>query len=307
MNATQVTARAAASDSPPLSAKRRRMAYIFLAPAVIVLAAITVYPTLYMFWISLHEWSIIPTLPRPFIALGQYVQIMTSPEFLNTMRVSFTFVVGAVCSEMLLGFCAAFLLFTEAKGVRWFRVPFLIPAMMAPVVVGLTWRYMYSYDLGIINYLLSVVGLPGVSWLGEGTAALMSLIIVDIWQWTPFTTLILLAGLDSLSHEPFEAAYVEGATRLQTLRYLTLPMLTPVITIALMFRTLDAFKTFDIVYIITRGGPGAATNVMAYNIWRKGFFENRLGSAAAWSIIMMIIVTVVTQIYTRMLKQANQR
>ncbi len=223
------------------------------------------------------------------------------------MRVTIVFVVGAVCAEMVLGFGAAMLLFTEHKGVRWFRVPFLIPAMMAPVVVGLAWRFMYSYDLGIINYLFNLVGIPGVSWLGEETPALISLIIVDVWQWTPFTTLILLAGLDSLSHEPFEAAYVEGATRLQTLRYLTIPMLMPVITIALMFRTLDAFKTFDIVYIITRGGPGSATNVMAYNIWRKGFFENRLGNAAAWSIIMMIIVTVVTQIYTRMLKRVNAR
>ena len=167
---------------------------------------------------------------------------------------------------------------------------------------------MFSADLGILNYLTGLLGIPKISWLGHPTWALISIILIDVWQWTPFTTLILLAGLDSLPAEPFEAAYVEGATRLQTIRYLTLPMLMPVVVVALMFRTLDAFKMFDIVYIVTRGGPANATYVLTYNIWRKGFLENRLGNAAALSVIMVIIATVVTQVFVRvMYKQAHDQ
>ena len=290
----------------PLSRTRRRIAYLLLAPAVIAAAGLTLYPTVYMLYISFHRWSIIPTLPRPFVGFGQYKEILTSPQFLNSFRVTATFVICAVFIEMVLGFCAAMLLHGEHRGVRLFRVPFLIPAMIAPVVVGLIWRFMFNAHLGVINYFVELVGLGPVPWLGNPTTALISIILVDVWQWTPFTTLILLAGLDSLPQEPFEAAYVDGATRWQTIRQLTIPLLLPVMTIVLMFRTLDAFKMFDIVYIITRGGPANATFVLSYNIWRKGFFENRLGNAAALSVIMLIIATIIAQIYIRMLyKQAH--
>ena len=303
-SASATTVRAA-KKTHTLGAARRRIAYLFLAPAVIVAAALTLYPTVYMLWISFHRWSIIPTLPRKFIGLGQYAEFLQSPEFLNTVRVTGIFVFSAVAVEMLLGFLVAMLLFSPHRGVRLFRVPFLIPAMIAPVVVGLIWRFMLNYELGIVNYLINLLGLQSVSWLGREGPALISIILVDIWQWTPFTTLIMLAGLESLPDEPFEAAYVEGASRWQMLRHLTLPMLLPVITIALMFRTLDAFKTFDIIYIVTRGGPASATNVLSYNIWRKGFFENRLGHAAALSVFMIIVATIVTQLFTRALARQS--
>lgn len=291
-----------------LNQTRRRYAYMFLAPAVFLTAALTVYPTIYMLWISFHQWSIMPTLPRPFVGFGQYLEIFRNPEFFNTIQVTGTFVVSAVAVEMLLGFLVAMLLQGEHRGVKYLRLPFLIPAMIAPVVVGLIWRFMLNYDLGIINYLTNAIGLGRVPWLGQQVPALISIILVDVWQWTPFTALILLAGLDSLPGEPFEAAYVEGATRWQTIRYLTLPMLRPIVLLALMFRTLDAFKMFDVVYMVTRGGPASATNVLAYNIWRKGFFENRLGNAAALSIIMIIIATVITQVFTRALaRQAKAK
>ena len=282
------------------------MAYLFLAPAVIAAAALTLYPTLYMFYISFHRWSIMPTLPRPFVGFEQYVEILKSPQFWTSLQVTVIFMVVAVFIEMALGFGAALLLHGEHRGVRLFRVPFLIPAIIAPVVVGLIWRFMFSADLGILNYLTGLLGISKIPWLGHPVYALVSIILVDVWQWTPFTTLILLAGLDSLPSEPFEAAYVEGATRWQTIRYLTLPMLLPVFTVALMFRTLDAFKMFDIVYIVTRGGPANATYVLSYNIWRKGFLENRLGVAAALSVIMVILATLISQVFIRMLyKQAH--
>ena len=310
MDSVHVSVRAKARPrrrGASLEANRRRFGYILLTPAVIVLALLTLYPTLYMLFISFHQWSIIPTLPRPFIGLKQYSDILQNPEFLNTLRVTGIFVFATVVFEMIAGFVVAMLLYVEHKGVRLMRLPFLVPAMIAPVVVGLIWRLMLHYDLGIINYLIASLGLPKVIWLGLEVPALVSVILVDVWQWTPFTGLIMLAGLQSLPNEPFEAAYVEGASRLQTLRYLTLPMLLPVITIALMFRTLDSFKTFDIIYMVTRGGPASATNVLAYNIWRKGFFENRLGTAAALSVVMILIATLVTQVFNKLLsKQASE-
>ena len=304
--ATKASVRPARAPAAPLSKARRRYAYVLLAPAVLVLAALTLYPTIYMFYISFHQWSIMPTLPRPFVGLGQYSEIFQNPAFWNSLKVTAIFVVAAVVVEMLLGFLIAMLLHGQHWGVRYFRVPFLIPAIIAPVVVGLIWRFMMSADLGIINYFTGLLGIEQIAWLGQPASALISIIWIDIWQWTPFTTLILLAGLDSLPAEPFEAAYVEGASRWQTIRHITVPLLMPVITVILMFRTLDAFKAFDIVYIVTRGGPGDATNLLAYNIWRKGFFENRLGNAAALSVIMVIIATLITQVYTRMMsKQAK--
>jgi multiple sugar transport system permease protein len=294
------------SDELPLSTKRKRLAYVLLAPAVIAAAVLTLYPTVYMVYISFHRWSIMPTLPRPFVGFAQYAEILKGPQFWNSLRVTVIFVIAAVSIEMTLGFFAALLLHGEHRGVRLFRVPFLIPAIIAPVVVGLIWRFMFSADLGILNYFTGLLGIPKIPWLGHPTYALFSIILVDVWQWTPFTTLILLAGLDSLPNEPFEAAYVEGATRWQTIRHLTIPMLLPVFTVALMFRTLDAFKMFDIVYIVTRGGPANATYVLSYNIWRKGFLENRLGAAAALSVIMVILATMISQVFIRMLyKQAK--
>ena len=270
---------------------QRRYPRLLVAPAFLVLFLLTIYPFGYMLWISLHQWPILPTLPRPFVGLSTYQFIFADEEFWNSVRVTAIYMTASVSAQLVLGLLLALLLQTPHRAVRLFRLPFLIPVFVSPVVVGLIWKFMYGYDLGIINYLLRSVGLEGVNWLGDQTTAIVSVIIVDIWQWTPFTMLIISAGLDSLPPEPLEAAAIDGATRWQAFRFVTFPLIAPIFTVAMLFRVLDAFKQFDIVYILTRGGPGNATNLLAYNIWRKGFFENQLGYAAALSVIMIVTVS----------------
>lgn len=256
-----------------------------------------------MLWISLHQWPILPTLPRPFVGIGQFQYILGDSEFWNSVGVTALYMLLSVSLQMGLGLFLALLSATPHPLIKLFRLPFLIPVFISPVVVGLIWKFMLGYDLGIINYLLRSIGFGGVNWLGDETMALFSLVLVDVWQWTPFTFLILHAGLSSLPQEPFEAAAIDGATRLQTLIFVTFPMIVPIFTVALLFRVLDAFKLFDIVYILTRGGPGNATNVLAYNIWRKGFFENQLGYAAALSVIMILVATVLALVLVRIMSR----
>ena len=265
---------------------------LLVAPAFLVLFLLTIYPFIYMVWISLHKWPILPTLPRIFLGAATYGYIFRDAEFWNSVGVTALYMFLSVGLQLALGLLLALLIDARYRALHWFRLPFMIPVFVSPVVVGLIWKFMLGYDLGIVNHLLRSIGLEGVNWLGSETNALLSLVLVDVWQWTPFTFLILHAGLMSLPREPYEAALIDGADGLQTFVHVTFPMLAPIFTVALLFRVLDAFKLFDIVYVLTRGGPGNATNVLAYNIWRKGFFENQLGFAAALSVIMIAVATV---------------
>ncbi len=282
--------------------------FFLVLPAFAVLFLLTIYPFVYMVWISFHKWPIVPTLPRDFLGLAQYGYIFADREFWNSIIVTGTYMCASVTIQMILGVKLALLLHAPGRVFNFFRLAFMIPVFVSPVVVALVWRLMFGYDLGILNYLLTAVGLEGVNWMGQRANALISIIIVDVWQWTPFTMLIALAGLQSISREPYEAAALDGANRVQAFFHITLPLLTPILMVALLFRVLDAFKLFDIVYILTRGGPGNATNLLAYNIWRKGFFENQLGYAAALSVIMIIIATLLAMLLIRVVaKSAGTR
>jgi multiple sugar transport system permease protein len=274
-----------------------------VAPAFLTLFIMTIYPFLYMIVVSFHRWSIVPTIPRIFIGFGQYLNMIRDTSFHKTLWVTFVFTIGVVAIEMFLGFWIAFLVSTSRA--RWLRVAFLMPAVVAPVVVGLTWRFLFSYDLGPVNFFVSSLGLERINWLGRPASALISVMIVDIWQWTPFAMLIFLAGLESLPLEPYEAAKVDGAHAWQIIRYITLPQLAPIIAVILMFRALDAFKTFDIIYMVTQGGPANATEVLTYKIWHKEFFQNKLGYAAAMSVLAIILATIMMKTFSTLLSKAR--
>ena len=215
-------------------------------------------------------------------------------------------VVG-VTIQISLGMLLAILLSTKSRITNYFTLPFMVPVFVSPVVVGLIWKFMFNYDLGILNYLLNVIGLESVNWLGTTTTAFWSVVIIDTWQWTPFTTLIIKAGLDSMDPTPQEAATVDGASRFQIFTLVTFPSIAPIFAVALLFRTLDAFKAFDIIYIVTRGGPGGSTYVLGYNIWKTAFYQNQLGLAAAMSVVMIIIATILAFILVRIMKGLMER
>ena len=276
-------------------------------PAVIVLLLLTIYPFIYLVYVSLYIWPISPTLPRIFLGFGQFTYLFNNPAFIESMQVTLSLMVVGVTIQISLGMLLAILLSTKSRITNYFTLPFMIPVFISPVVVGLIWKFMFNYDLGILNYLLNVIGLEPVNWLGTTTTAFWSVVIIDTWQWTPFTTLIIKAGLDSMDPTPQEAATVDGASRFQIFTLVTFPSIAPIFAVALLFRTLDAFKAFDIIYIVTRGGPGGSTYVLGYNIWKTAFYQNQLGLAAAMSVVMIIIATILAFILVRIMKGLMER
>jgi len=216
----------------------KKYLYLFLLPSIITLVLISLYPFFYGVYMSLSKASVVKI--EDFVGLTNYVNAFSDDRFLNSLRVSIVFVLGATSLELVLGFGLALSLHYSSfliTGVA--RLILTLPLMITPIVVGITWRLMYDPDFGILNYLLQQIGVPYIPWLASPSTALISLILVDAWQWTPFMMLILLAGLKSLPEEPFEAAQLDGASGWQRLRYLTLPMLRHVIIVALLIRTID--------------------------------------------------------------------
>ena len=193
--------------------RRRPYPLLLVAPAFLVLFLLTIYPFLYMVWISLHKWPILPTLPRIFVGADTYAYIFRDGEFWNSVGVTSSYMAVSVGLQLALGLFLAMLLDPRYRAFQWFRLPFMIPVFVSPVVVGLIWKFMLGYDLGIVNHLLRSIGFEGVNWLGDQTNALLSLVLVDVWQWTPFTFLILHAGLMSLPREPYEAAVIDEIPR----------------------------------------------------------------------------------------------
>ena len=246
-------------------------------------------------------------MPRIFLGFGQFTYLFSNPAFIESMQVTINLMVVGVTIQISLGMLLAILLSTKSRITNYFTLPFMVPVFVSPVVVGLIWKFMFNYDLGILNYLLNVIGLESVNWLGTTTTAFWSVVIIDTWQWTPFTTLIIKAGLDSMDPTPQEAATVDGASRFQIFTLVTFPSIAPIFAVALLFRTLDAFKAFDIIYIVTRGGPGGSTYVLGYNIWKTAFYQNQLGLAAAMSVVMIIIATILALILVRIMKGLMER
>jgi multiple sugar transport system permease protein len=174
-----------------------------------------------------------------------------------------------------------------------YRTIFLLPILIPGIVIGAIWKLMYNPDFGIINQALTAIGLPGRDWLGDGALAFPSVIVVDIWHWTPFVFLLLLAGIEALPQDTYEAARVDGASAWQELRYVTLPMMLPTMAVTLIFRLVVSFKVFDEVYLLTGGGPGTATEVVSFTIFRRFFTEDRAGYGSAISVIVLFLLALV--------------
>jgi multiple sugar transport system permease protein len=188
------------------------------------------------------------------------------------------------------------------KIIGFLRTTLIIPTIMTPVVVGLIWRLMYNPDMGMLNYFLALFGFPTVNWTGMPGTALPSVIIADIWEWTPFMALIMLAGLQALPQEPFEAALVDGASAWQSFRYITLPFLAPTMLVAFLIRLMDAFKTFDLVFVLTQGGPGMSTEILNYYTYRYGFKFFHLGYASALSWLLVVVITIISMILVKRIR-----
>ena len=264
---------------------------MYIGPALFTLFIILVYPLGYSLWLSFHDWTMRTFRAGVhFVGFANFIDLITNPEFLNSLRVTFRFMAFAISLEFILGMALALLMNEDIKGRNFFRAMILLPMMCTNVVIGVTWRLLYNHEFGILNYYLVNWGFQAVPWLSQPTTAFISLVITDVWNTTSFVALLLLAGLQSLPSEPYEAAKIDGATRWQTFRYLTLPLLRPTILVVLIWRMIDTFRIFDVPYLLTAGGPGRATETVSIYIYRYGFQSFNLSFASAASFIMIIIM-----------------
>jgi multiple sugar transport system permease protein len=279
---------------------RRFEPAFYIAPAFIVLIIVLLYPLGYAFWLSFHQWTL-RTFKQgiPFIGLENYTTLFSNPDFINSIKITFTFVILAISFELILGMALALLLNQEIKGRGFFRSFILLPMMCTNVVIGLMWRLLLNYQYGLVNYYLGQLGVLPIEWLSSPKVAMASVVLVDVWNTTSFVALMLLAGLQSLPDEPYEAARMDGASGLQTFFYLTLPLLKPIILVTLLWRFIDTFRIFDVIYLLTAGGPARVTETVSIYIYRYGFQSFNLGVSAASAFIMLLIMLVIAGLLAR--------
>jgi len=289
------------------SSGERRPAAFFLLPALVIVVLTTLYPLAYSLFLSGHSWNMAIPLSQPVPNFpDNYTNLLSDKQFLSSIRTTFVFVVASITIELIIGMALALLITSSLRAIGLVRTMLLIPVMIAPVVVGVLWRTMYHSDYGPINHLLTTLGLPGREWLGDPANALLSVIIVEVWQQTPVVTLILAAGLASIPVELGEAARVDGASKARAFWSVTLPLLRRVILVVLVLRIMDLFKTFDLVFVLTQGGPGGVTDVMSNLIYRTGLRAFQIGTASAMSWVFLGIVVLVSLFFVRqVMRQGN--
>jgi multiple sugar transport system permease protein len=280
------------------SARQRREGWLLVAPAVLLLLALGVYPLVSSLLTSFRRWDL-QSQETPFIGLENYAAAAVDPRVWDSWLNTLSIVVAAVSLELVLGFGLALLLMGDFRGKRLLLPLFMLPVMMVRVVVGLTWRMLWDNQYGPINHLLGLLAGRDVNilWLAHRDTALVAMIVTDVWQWTPFMLLVLLAGLTAVNPELYEAASLDGAGWWASLRDISLPGIAQVAAVAVLFRALDAFKIFDLVFMFTQGGPGTATESVSWYIYQLGFRFFRLGYASAVSYIVVAILTVACTLY----------
>jgi len=265
----------------------------FLMPTVILILALSIFPLIFSLVLAFMSWD----LSRleggvRFIGLKNFATLVSDPRFWNTARVTVFFVVGSVGLQYILGLGLALLLNQEIRFRRFFRVAFLVPMMLTPAAVGYVGRMLFNESMGPINDIIQRLGGPMIPWLSNSRLALPSLILLDTWEWVPFMTIVLLAGLQSLSPEVFECARVDGASEWKIFSNIIFPMLAPVSITVVLIRALEAFKLFDIVMVMTGGGPGTATETVTMYAYIVGMKFGNLGyaSAIAYSLLIMVVI-----------------
>ena len=271
--------------------------YLFLAPTVLVLAMTSVYPLVYALVISLFDWNWGRDLS--FVGLANYRELLGSTRFWRIMGHTFYFAIGAVALEFILGFALALAVSRITRGAGLFRALLMLPLMVSGIIVALMAKIILDPSLGIANYALETLGLPTSSFFGDASSAMPSIIAVDTWWQTAFVFIVMLAGIQSLPHEPFEAARVDGATRFQRFRYIAIPLLRPIILVVLIFRTIDCLKVFAIVFGTTNGGPELATEVVQTLAYRTGFKVLQIGDAMTIMVFFSAIILAISLAYVR--------
>ncbi len=276
---------------PSLGLERRLTPYVFAAPAVLIMLFGLLYPVVEALRLSFYEVRLGEQLtPQAFRGLAIFAEALTDASVQKSMAVTLQFSVIVVVIEMILGVGLALMLEKPLRGMSVFRTLLVLPMMIAPICVGLIWRYMFDVNVGPINSWLSTFGLKP-AWLAEPGLAFFAICVTDIWQFTPFVFILALAGLQGLDQSSIEAAKMDGATTLQTIRYVKLPLLAPILMITILMRVIDALRGLEVVYAMTNGGPGLSTELFSLHIYKSAFVTQRMGHSAALSVGLLLVTT----------------
>ena len=280
----------------------RALPYLLLAPSILVVLAVFVYPLLDGIRASLHFYRFGRALD--FVGLENYRRVLEDERFRDSLWVTLKFVFLAVSLETVLGLALALLCARELRFIRTARAILIVPMIVTPVVVGIVFRLIYASDVGLLTAVNESLGGEEVQVLSREGTAFLGLVALDVWEWTPLMFLILLAGIQSLPVEPFEAARVDGASSWRVFVDHTLPMLRPVLAVAIVLRTIDAFTTFDQVFVLTRGGPGTATQLISIYGYNTAFKFQQVGFAAAMLFMVALLVLALAFLAVRLIRRS---
>jgi multiple sugar transport system permease protein len=285
--------------------QKRLFPWLLVMPCLLVLFAIGLIPLLYVLVLSVTDFSF--AKPLEFVGLTNFAQAVEDPRFWQGMKVTAWFVSSSVAIQLILGLVTAWALSRVHNTVRYVALTIiLIPMLLSPTLAGLMWKMLLKARYGAFDFFLEQAGIRGIDWLANPTAALVGVTLADVWQWTPFMALILFAGIQSLSQEIHEAAYVDGASLWQAFVHITLPLIKPFILLTVFLRMIDAFKTFDLIWGITKGGPGSATESIALYTHKVGFTSFELSYAAAISLLQLVVIILLGKLLLARLNEANK-
>ncbi len=278
--------------------------WLFLLPTLIFLGITALFPLAYSLYLSFFRYKLnLPNAVPTFVGLENYMRIFTDSTLHISTWNTLVFALVSVGLELVLGMMLAMIICSDKGWARIVTSIFMIPMIMAPVAIGTLWRMMLDSSTGIINYLLSFLGVPSITWLSKPTTAMLSVILVNVWQLTPWVTVICAAGLKALPGDCVQAALVDGASPQQIFRNIVLPLMKPLLIIVLMIRFIDAFKVFDTVYVMTNGGPGTATEMLPNYIYKQGLRFFDAGYAAALAILFVVVMTLCSMLFLRWRKK----
>ncbi|MEZ2133074.1 MULTISPECIES: carbohydrate ABC transporter permease [unclassified Sinorhizobium] len=297
---------AAAIRGKERRSKRSRLApnyWPFVVPALIVIAAVIVFPWVFTLWMSVNSWTLGGS--QVFAGLDNYARLATDARFWESLWHTMLYTVLSVVAPLFLGTLAA-LIFDAQFPLRGFlRGVFVMPMMATPVAIALVWTMMFHPQLGVLNYLLSFVGIGPLEWIYNQASVIPSLVLVETWQWTPLVMLIVLGGLAAVPREPYESAEIDGANAWQKFRYLTLPMIAPFLMIAVIIRSIDAVKSFDIIYAMTQGGPGTASETINIYLYNTAFAYYDIGYGSAMAVVFFVIIVALSFILLMVRQRTN--
>ncbi|MES5488290.1 sugar ABC transporter permease [Bradyrhizobium sp. INPA03-11B] len=285
---TQTESAAATESAAPAREWRPPSYWPFVIPALVVVLAVIIFPWVFTIWMSLQEWKV--GSPTVFVGLANYLRLPTDPRFVEAVGHTLSYTALSVLLPLVFGTLAAVVFHQKFAARGFLRGIFIMPMMATPVAIALVWTMMFHPQLGVLNYLLSLVGLPPQLWVFNPTTVIPSLVLVETWQWTPLVMLIVLGGLAAIPTEPYESAQIDGANFWQVFRFITLPLIMPFLFIAGMIRMIDAVKSFDIIFAITQGGPGSASETINVYLYSVAFVYYDLGYGSAIAVVFFLLI-----------------